>query len=568
MIGDQSSLTAMYLANPQLAGALRRRQFGEKIASGALGTEPIQSHTQGIAKMGQALIGALLMGKADSDFEAQGEKQAKDTEDWKGLVRGLMNPSSPGPVQEPGPQPATQANAAPGMQGGASPQAMAGAGIPAEYMPIIEEAAKRHNIPPAVIAAQMRHESGGNPNAVSPAGATGLMQIMPSTAMQPGYGLAPVNPNQLKDARTNINFGVDYLAAMGRKAGVTDWNDPTQRAKAFQGYNPGDPNYVANIERYMPGVGGAPVMAPPTPGNAPVRAQSTAGAGMPSDLGAEMDRARQLQMLAMQAANHPNPAIKGQAQLLGMLGTQAENRALARQKFLEGGQPDSPERHQQMLERAQAGRPSIENRVAVSGPSEAAKLAAEEWFKQRTSVAKANQSEMQFQMFEKAMSAFDPGAAADIRQSALQALQELGFKNNAPQAELMKSVQRRLELANTPKGEGQITENERALIREALPLFGSTPDGARLLMNATRQLNAYDRNLLKIMNESAKRNGGSPNPVEVAEALQQMPPPLSPALESQIRGGMGQPTAAPTAPGAVPSRAEIEAELARRRGGR
>jgi hypothetical protein len=60
----------------------------------------------------------------------------------------------------------------------------------------------------------IRAESGGDPSVVSPKGARGLMQIMPETAREPGYGVRPLQDNS--DAE-NVRFGTDYLAAMLRK---------------------------------------------------------------------------------------------------------------------------------------------------------------------------------------------------------------------------------------------------------------------------------------------------------------------------------------------------------------
>jgi len=70
----------------------------------------------------------------------------------------------------------------------------------------------------------MMAESGGNPNAVSPAGAQGLMQIMPDTARDPGYGVKPLqgwdgqNPMSAPPEE-QMRFGQDYLNAMLEKNG-------------------------------------------------------------------------------------------------------------------------------------------------------------------------------------------------------------------------------------------------------------------------------------------------------------------------------------------------------------
>jgi len=62
-------------------------------------------------------------------------------------------------------------------------------------------------IDPALVYAVARQESGFDPSAVSSAGATGLMQIMPSTA----NFLAPKNQKSLLDPSTNLDIGQRYL---------------------------------------------------------------------------------------------------------------------------------------------------------------------------------------------------------------------------------------------------------------------------------------------------------------------------------------------------------------------
>ena len=80
----------------------------------------------------------------------------------------------------------------------------------------------------SMIPITIKAESGGNPNAVSPKGATGLMQTMPMTTRDPGFGVRPSNGTP----EDNVRLGRDYLSAMlGRYK-----NDP---AKAWAAYNAG-----------------------------------------------------------------------------------------------------------------------------------------------------------------------------------------------------------------------------------------------------------------------------------------------------------------------------------------
>mgnify|MGYP000066295632 FL=1 len=72
------------------------------------------------------------------------------------------------------------------------------------YKSEIDDAAQVTGLPPELIVAVIYHESGGNPKAVSRAGALGLMQLMPRTAR--GLGVTNVF-----DPRQNILGGARYL---------------------------------------------------------------------------------------------------------------------------------------------------------------------------------------------------------------------------------------------------------------------------------------------------------------------------------------------------------------------
>ena len=79
--------------------------------------------------------------------------------------------------------------------------------MPAQYDAMIRQAAAANGVDPALLAALVRAESNFNPNAVSPAGAQGLTQLMPGTAR----GLGVTNAF---DPAQALNGGAKYLRQM------------------------------------------------------------------------------------------------------------------------------------------------------------------------------------------------------------------------------------------------------------------------------------------------------------------------------------------------------------------
>lgn len=104
----------------------------------------------------------------------------------------------------------------------------------------LDEASRQHGVPVEVLAAIMEIESTGNPAALSPQGAVGLMQVMPNyhQARAAKYG------GDLRDPRTNIQVGAEILAENQRRYGnwesaaaaylgaVDDTGQPTTAADA------------------------------------------------------------------------------------------------------------------------------------------------------------------------------------------------------------------------------------------------------------------------------------------------------------------------------------------------
>jgi soluble lytic murein transglycosylase len=97
---------------------------------------------------------------------------------------------------------------------GEMPRGLAARVYPLAYEAEIAAAAERHGLDPYLVAAVVRAESNFEPEAVSRAGAVGLMQVMPATAgwitERPDWqgGDAP----RLTDPRDNTELGSYYLA--------------------------------------------------------------------------------------------------------------------------------------------------------------------------------------------------------------------------------------------------------------------------------------------------------------------------------------------------------------------
>lgn len=84
-----------------------------------------------------------------------------------------------------------------------------------------------------------RAESNFNPNAVSPKGARGLMQVMPGTARDPGFGIRPSDGTPEDDVR----LGREYRRAMQKRYG-------NNLPKMWGAYNAGPGRVDSLIAKY------------------------------------------------------------------------------------------------------------------------------------------------------------------------------------------------------------------------------------------------------------------------------------------------------------------------------
>ena len=95
---------------------------------------------------------------------------------------------------------------------------------PLRYTEFIEKYSEKYKVPKALVYAVIKNESDFESNAVSPVGAIGLMQLMPSTFedITKNFLSENLETGMLYDPETNIKYGVFYLSWL--KTFYDDWN--------------------------------------------------------------------------------------------------------------------------------------------------------------------------------------------------------------------------------------------------------------------------------------------------------------------------------------------------------
>jgi soluble lytic murein transglycosylase len=116
---------------------------------------------------------------------------------------------------------------------GAPSRALYRAAYPIVHGDALVEEARRNELDPALVAGLIRQESSFNPRAVSPAGARGLMQLMPpvGASLAKGRNYPIWNPALLFEPDVSLELGTAHLASSLKRG--------TPTARALAAYNAG-----------------------------------------------------------------------------------------------------------------------------------------------------------------------------------------------------------------------------------------------------------------------------------------------------------------------------------------
>ena len=350
----------LWMQNPELAAALRKRQEGSALMRQGMDASPIQSPWQGVSRLAQALLGGYEARKGDEEITDTAEKRRK-------MAAELMAPYQPGgaPPQTVPPAGASDGVVAPVQPVAAQPMA------PPDLASLINDAATQRGIPPQLATSLFGTESNFNPTARNPqSGAFGIGQVLASTAANPGYGLQPISSADLADPGKAVPWALDYLKARGGALGVTDWNNPQQVARAVRAYGENTDDY----ERKVLGGAGLQVAGPGAPTGQPGPGAPT---GQPRTAGSQdMSEAQFYEGKAMQAQA---AGLHQEAALLMQRAQRAQAAALARQPqpteiervaLAAGYAPGSPQYQKLMQDYAARKGAGVQVTVAPNPPTD------------------------------------------------------------------------------------------------------------------------------------------------------------------------------------------------------
>ncbi len=250
-----------------------QRKFGQELIIKGGSTAPLGSGNalEGLARALQGGLGGLVAGYADQQEQEKGKKQvetlskisgANSKDELTAAIKGSeLDSDLAGPLMaqllqqkqaqfQRGtvadtmfPQGGAPGTPGPGLVINMNKPTQVSGTIPPEWEPHIQKAAQATGLPVDLLKRQLLAESGGNANAVSPAGAGGPAQLMPGTATDLGV------TNRF-DPATSIPAGATYLKQQFDKYGGN-----LNHALAAYNFGPG------NVDNWLKG-GGDPSKLP------------------------------------------------------------------------------------------------------------------------------------------------------------------------------------------------------------------------------------------------------------------------------------------------------------------
>lgn len=131
-----------------------------------------------------------------------------------------------------------------------------------------EQVGAQYGLPSGLMSSVIQNESGWNSDAVnSQSGATGIMQFLPSTAANPGYGVQPFNPS---DPYASMSAAAQYISALQANTGSL--------GAALNQYS-GGASYASKLASQYGGSGGASTAGTASSGTGTVAPASTGTTG-------------------------------------------------------------------------------------------------------------------------------------------------------------------------------------------------------------------------------------------------------------------------------------------------
>lgn len=170
---------------------------------------------------------------------------------------------------------------------------------------------------------------------------------------------------------------------------------------------------------------------------------------------------------------------------------------------------------------------------------------------------------------EKATRGFAPGATAQIKLEAKRYLKDLGLiqGEDVPDAEVFKMMQQQIAVHAQPKGQGAVSNSERELFAKAIPNMTMSPEALSRAIATSRKLDEYDRKVAQIYRDSARKNQGVPNSIDVNDEIEKLGSPLTTSDTRWLQGATTKaPASEPKQGAAAPTSPAVD-DLVKKYGG-